>query len=501
MNSIKDILVIGGGLGGLMTGAILSKVGFKVTVLEKNHTVGGGLQCFQRYGKIFETGMHIMGGMLPGENVYRLCSWLGITDKLKIRLTDAECMDFLWFYEEGKKYSLPSGRKAFYDYLAGLFPDSSNDLQAYMNALWSMAAEVDIYNLRPEKDGFLREHCEDFLMPVDKFIAKYIRNRDLSVLLAYMNPLYGGIAGHTPAFVHSLINVSYINGTSMFVDGSQQMADALMESIINAGGKVCAGETVKEINVEDKEIRSVVSDNGNRFKADMYISAIHPCSLLDLLPPGTFQKAYCKRLQSIPNSYSAFSVYIGLKDGTAIPFVNHTRYFMQSSDVMWKLYDYNEEEFPSGFLCITPPSSKIGKYADRITVTCPMPFSAVAKWADSRTGHRPVEYKEWKARMLSRVLDKLELMIPGVRNDAEFIIASSPLTIRDYYAVKEGSMYGYMYDCTDMALSYIPMATKLRNLLLTGQNVFLHGMCGVSLTAIKTAECLTGRGSIVSRIP
>lgn len=274
-----------------------------------------------------------------------------------------------------------------------------------------------------------------------------------------------------------------------------------MESIINAGGKVCAGETVKEINVEDKEIRSVVTDNGNRFKADMYISAIHPCSLLDLLPPGTFQKAYCKRLQSIPNSYSAFSVYIGLKDGSAIPFVNHTRYFMQSSDVMWELYDYNEEEFPSGFLCITPPSSKIGKYADRITVTCPMPFSAVAKWADSRTGHRPVEYKEWKARMLSRVLDKLELMIPGVRNDAEFILASSPLTIRDYYAVKEGSMYGYMYDCTDMALSYIPMATKLRNLLLTGQNVFLHGMCGVSLTAIKTAECLTGRGSIVSKIP
>ena len=110
MNSIKDILVIGGGLGGLMTGAILSKVGFKVTVLEKNRTVGGGLQCFPRHGKIFETGMHIMGGMLPGENVYRLCSWVGITDKLKIRLTDAECMDFLWFYEEGQKYSLPSGR-------------------------------------------------------------------------------------------------------------------------------------------------------------------------------------------------------------------------------------------------------------------------------------------------------------------------------------------------------------------------------------------------------
>ena len=47
---MRTALVIGGGLGGLFTGAILSKEGFKVTVVEKNITIGGGLQNFMRFG-------------------------------------------------------------------------------------------------------------------------------------------------------------------------------------------------------------------------------------------------------------------------------------------------------------------------------------------------------------------------------------------------------------------------------------------------------------------
>ena len=51
-----------------------------------------------------------------------------------------------------------------------------------------------------------------------------------------------------------------------------------------------------------------------------------------------------------------------------------------------------------------------------------------------------------------------------------------------------------------MALSQLPVATKVRNLLLTGQNINLHGICGVPLTAIETVESIVGRGSIVKKI-
>ena len=58
----KTVVVIGGGLGGLVSGALLAKEGYKVTVLEKNAIIGGGLQNFKRRGVSFPTGMHVFGG-------------------------------------------------------------------------------------------------------------------------------------------------------------------------------------------------------------------------------------------------------------------------------------------------------------------------------------------------------------------------------------------------------------------------------------------------------
>ncbi|WP_294290689.1 FAD-dependent oxidoreductase, partial [uncultured Chryseobacterium sp.] len=43
-----DILVIGSGLGGLVSALVLAKEGLKVCVLEKNNQYGGNLQTFSR---------------------------------------------------------------------------------------------------------------------------------------------------------------------------------------------------------------------------------------------------------------------------------------------------------------------------------------------------------------------------------------------------------------------------------------------------------------------
>lgn len=71
----NTVVIIGAGLGGLFTGAILSKEGFKVTLLEKNATIGGGLQTFRRFGESFDTGMHIVGGLTPEGNIRKICKY------------------------------------------------------------------------------------------------------------------------------------------------------------------------------------------------------------------------------------------------------------------------------------------------------------------------------------------------------------------------------------------------------------------------------------------
>jgi all-trans-retinol 13,14-reductase len=80
------------------------------------------------------------------------------------------------------------------------------------------------------------------------------------------------------------------------------------------------------------------------------------------------------------------------------------------------------------------------------------------------------------------------------------VYSASPLTIRDYYNQPEGSLYGVKKDCNNMALSHISVRTKLKNLLLTGQNINLHGILGVTLTAINTCAELVGMKYLLSEI-
>ena len=55
-------------------------------------------------------------------------------------------------------------------------------------------------------------------------------------------------------------------------------------------------------------------------------------------------------------------------------------------------------------------------------------------------------------------------------------------------------------DSGNIIFSQLPIRTKVGNLLLTGQNVNMHGIGGVPMTAIETVEMLVGKDVVVSKI-
>lgn len=497
MTMSDDVLIIGGGLGGLFTGAILARTGHRVTVLERHHTAGGGLQTFLRRGFAFETGMHMLGGMRPGGSVMRLCRWLGIADHLNLRHADADCMDQVTYLGPGDTYRLPEGREAFTQYLIGCFPAERAGIERYVASLYRMADEVDLFNLRPSELQ-MRPHGNDFLMPADEWIARYVRDLRLRDLLAYMNPMYGGVAGHTPAYVHALINVLYINGTDRFVGGSQPLANALTGVIEQGGGRVLTDHDVLAVDVADRQVAAVHTAH-QTFTARHYISAVHPWVLFKLMGEQGFSPAYRARLRSVSNSYSAFILFIIFRPGT-FPYINHTCYYQEDYGHVWTHGNYDETDWPRGFMYMTPCDAGQGPWATKMIVNCLMPYSAVERWAHTTTGHRGADYEQWKQLRCRQVLDKLEQLYPGFAAKVETFYSSSPLTIRDYYNQPEGSLYGLQKDCRDIAASQIAVVTRVRNLLLTGQNVNLHGICGVPLTAITTAEAIEGPNEIIRRI-
>ena len=69
---MKTCLIIGCGTGGLVTGALLAKEGYQVTILEKNVLIGGGLQTFTHHGASYPSGMHVFGGFQEGGSLHKI---------------------------------------------------------------------------------------------------------------------------------------------------------------------------------------------------------------------------------------------------------------------------------------------------------------------------------------------------------------------------------------------------------------------------------------------
>ncbi len=496
----KTAVIIGAGLGGLFTGAILAREGLRVTVLEKNSTIGGGLQSFRRFGLSFDTGMHVVGGLHADGNIRKICRYLGIEHQLHIRPVDDDCTDLLYFSEDRSTFRIAKGRQGFINSLASYFPHERRGLEQYVDAVFDIADRIDLFNLRPSQGvTTLLATDGDFLQAADAFIASFIADERLRSILAYMNPLYGGRAGHTPAYVHAIISVLYIRGAVRFVGDSQHVANLLADMIRQNGGRVIAADGVAHVITKGRHVEGVRTLSGADYHADYYISDVHPCTLFDMLDSDALPRAYRHRLDSIPNSHSAFTMNVCLKPDS-FPYINHSEYYMTRYADVWH-FSSDHSPWPLGFLFMTPPETEQGTFSRKAIITAPMPFSMVGQWSHTTVpGHRGSDYELWKQQRADELLDRVEELHPGFRSMIEHVNTASPLTIRDYYGVKEGSISGFSKDCQHIALSQVPVVTKLDNLLLTGQNVNLHGFCGVPLTAITTCEAILGSNYVINKI-
>src|SRR5690625_6628531 len=77
-------------MGGLVSAVILAKEGKNVCVLEKNNQYGGNLQTFARDKTIFDTGVHYIGGLDKGQNLYHLFKYLDILEDIQLEKMRSE---------------------------------------------------------------------------------------------------------------------------------------------------------------------------------------------------------------------------------------------------------------------------------------------------------------------------------------------------------------------------------------------------------------------------
>ena len=497
-----EFIIVGSGLGGLACAYILASEGKSVLVLEKNHQIGGNLQVYSRDKTIFDTGVHYIGGMNPGENLYQFFKYFGILDDLKLKKLDEDRFDTIRF-EDGKEYHYAQGHEAFKKRMIEYFPEETVAIETFSEKVLEICSQFPLYNLRTSGNSY--QYNEELMqLNAHDYIASITSNERLRGVLAGSNLLYAGDKEKTPFYVHALIINSYLSGSYKLVDGGSQLAILLSRQIRRLGGKILKREKIVSAEYDDAgHITAVVSSSGNVFRGKEFISNVHPAVTIDIFGEERFLKIYNSRIRNLENSISTFLVHISFKENT-FPYLNYNIYQHHIEDV-WEGIHYNQEIWPETYFICTPASSKSEIYADSMSVMTYMSSSETEKWSQSshtiaEPGTRDQEYYEFKLSKQEQVLKNLEKVFPDIRSTIKSVHSATPLTFRDYIGNQDGSLYGIKKNSASPARSQINTRTRIPNLHLTGQNVSLHGILGVTVSAFVTCFSFLDRDKLVEKV-
>jgi all-trans-retinol 13,14-reductase len=492
MNQEKtyDFVIVGSGIGGLVSAVVLGKHGHSVLVLEKNHQIGGSLQVFSRDKRVFDTGVHYIGGLDKGENLHAIFSYLGIMDALKIQRLDDHCFDRILF-PDGTSFELAQGYDRFIESLKSQFPGEEVAIEAYCEKLRSVCDFFPLYNLEDDaqSEKSYVSHPEILAESAWGFLDTITDNERLKNVLVGNGLLYAGDRKTTPMYMVALIMNSYMMGSYRMVNGGSQIARELTRRIHELGGKVVKHQEVVSAEYEGESVHSVRTKTGDIFYGKHFISNLHPRLTVKIFGEQNFRAAYRHRLARLQNTVSSFMLYLSLKDGY-IPYINHNIY-AYGQDEVWETVDYKEAGWPQAMFICTPVSSKTGEFADSISVMAYMDYSEVAHWGDTFntvavSGDRGEAYEEFKKRKEEEVIDKLAKIFPRIREAIEGVYSSTPLTYKDYIGTEDGSLYGIMKDYNNSMLSKLNVKTRVPNLYQTGQNMVFHGILGATIGALVT---------------
>ena len=490
-----DIIIIGSGLGGLVCANALSKEGFKVCVLEKNPAFGGCLRSYTRKDRIIDTGIHYVGRLDEGQILNLYFKYMGILDRLKLRRLDEDGYDIIRLAD--KEYKHAMGSENFIETLSRAFPGERENIRKIVTQFKTIGDLINIEMLR-NQHLFSGDVLPYFYYSASAFLKENTTNQTLRNVIAGAAILNGGEEENTSLYTFATILNSNIESSYRFVDGSQQIADLLIESIRARGGIVRNRSEATRLVVKNDKIIGVEINRSEYIEGDSFISGIHPAALLDILDKTKcIKKAYISHIHSLRNSAGFFTLSILLKKNT-FPYLNQNYYYYDENNP-WISPDYAKRRSRVVFFC-TSASSGSNSYAKVVQILEPMYLSEVAEWEHTSIEKRGEEYTAFKQQRAENLIDYIEQFHPGLKQAVEEYSTSTPLTYRDYTGTREGSAYGIIKDCNNVLTCLLPVKTKIPNLYITGQNNNVHGMIGVFLTAMYTCSEFVGAQYLAKKV-
>ncbi|MCU0473059.1 MAG: NAD(P)/FAD-dependent oxidoreductase [Bacteroidales bacterium] len=426
-----DIIIIGAGLGGLIAGAKLSKEGKRVLLLEQHNRPGGCATNFRRGDFTLEVGLHEMDGPSPRDMKSRIFNDLDIFDNVEfIRVPE-----FYRFMNGRYSVTIPHDPAEATEILSGLFPGEINGIKAYFEQI-----------LNPKKKPSENDRQDKSL---GEFLDSIIKNDDLKLILLGNLGYFHDDPYTLSLGYYSVAQGSYYKGGASFIKGgSQKLSDYLAGYIRSHGGEVLLNHLVTGFNAHDNKVTGVVykkksgSGAGSmEAHADEIIANNAIPNIAELLP-AEYGMELKNEIRDIPRGASLLSVYFGFNRSLKELGHNYYSTFIYDSSVKSQadILRNNRDDFSRRsftFVDYGQIDSGLAPAGKSVGAVCCVDY--LADW-EKLTRQ---EYDLKKQKGASEFIERLEKLIPGIKNTIEYYEAGTSASVKRYTLNPGGEVYGF----------------------------------------------------------
>jgi phytoene desaturase len=485
-----DVIIVGSGIGGLTTAALLSKAGKSVLVLEAHDRPGGYAHGFRRKKYHFDAGVHLISGCgsdgyRGGQVIYKVLKALGINDDVEFINIDP----FSYVYYPRLNSALPQSMAAFVTRFAQQFPEEQQGLASLLQLCLQVTEEIAIASETPLTDYETAHRLIPALFlyrksTLSQVLNKFIHDPKLRGIFASLWP-YLGLPPSKVSFIYwaSMLTGYMVDGAYYCKGSFQKLADALVNGIRQHGGIVQFRSPVEKIIIEHNQVTGIMT-KGSCISAPVVVSnADMRQTIFELVGEQFFPENYVNKIKNMQHSLSIFVVYIATTLDLAKLNMGQESFCYQNFD-----HELNYARTLSGdvsWLSITIPTlvdpglAPAGEHL--LMLTTLLPYSAEDSWQQAKQGYMDV------------MVNIAAQYIPDLKQHINFIEGGSPTTLQRYTQNYQGAAYGWEVMPTQVDPARAKNISPVSGLYFAGHwSSPGCGVYGVSVSGVQVAQKILG---------
>jgi 1-hydroxy-2-isopentenylcarotenoid 3,4-desaturase len=327
--SQKTAVVVGGGIAGLASAALLAKAGMKVTLLEAREKVGGRAYIWEKDGFVFDMGP---SWYLMPDAFDQFFKLMGTTAEKELKLVKLE--PAYQTRNEGRDEKLMivqdlEKNKALFD---SIEPGAGKKLQQYLDSAeetYDLSMKHFLYTNFENTKSFTNKEVlgkapkflSHLVTSLYAFSGKYVKDERLKKILNFPAVFLGASPYDTPSMYHLMTHVDLNVGVFYPMGGFYTLIEAIERIAKQHGVQIKTNSPVSKIEVNDQGIATGVQVGDVFIEADVVIGTadMHhvETKLLDQKHQTFPEKFWSNK---VPGP-SAMLLYLGVKG--KVPQLNH----------------------------------------------------------------------------------------------------------------------------------------------------------------------------------